>query len=173
MEVEGKHTRLARGRGIACGFPLHRVPDGIVTAGLADQMARHVGRDWYAAVMFADGRGVAAGQAASTPAPPESLVEWMAKAATALNKDLHQDGHWVVAWAKAVGIVLLWRDGDGDIHLACEVAPGRGERIEDYDKARLLDIASDALAGAVAQIAKLALGRHQMVRPVLERHRHH
>lgn len=162
-------SRTVRGRAINCGLALHRVPDRIVTTSLADQMHRHVGPGWYAVVMFADGRGVAAGEKDDTAAPPEWAVDWMAKAAVALNKDLHEDGHWIVAWAPAGEPNLLWRDGDGDLHVVTEIAckADRPETLAEYDRARLLNLASESLAEATALLAKLALSKRQTIRNAL------
>lgn len=162
--VAGEGTRY---RTVSCGLTLHRLPDSIVTVGLGGQLERHVGHHWFAVVMFADGRGIALGATNHTPAPPEEAIAWMAKAAVALNRDLHEDGHWIVAWDPGQRIpVLLWRDADGDLHCAVEIAAdaARGHPLEAYDRARLMEIAGEALAAVREQAMKAAVASRQQVK---------
>jgi hypothetical protein len=159
----GKGTRF---RQVNCGMPLHRIPDQIVTTGLSGQLARHVGHHWYAVIMFADGRGAAIGAHNHTPVPSEDKIEAMARWAVALNRDLHEDGHWIVAWSSAEQCpVLLWRDADGDIHIAIEVAvDARDPRgLEAYDRARILNAGAEALTVLRAQVMKAAVLPNQQV----------
>jgi hypothetical protein len=155
-----------RFRQINCGLALHRVPDRIVTTELAGHLERHVGHHWFAVVMFADGRGAAMGATNHTPAPAEPALQAMAKWAVALNRDLHEDGHWIVAWSPHEQCpVLIWRDADGDIHLAVEVAVDKRDPrgMDAYDKPRILDIGAEALGTLRAQVMQAdVMGRQKV-----------
>lgn len=155
-----------RFRQVNCGMTLHRIPDNIVTTGLAGQLDRHVGHHWYAVVMFADGRGAAMGATNHTPAPPAETLNAMAQWAVALNRDLHEDGHWIVAWSPGEQCpVMLWRDSDGDIHVAVEVAVDKRDRrgLDAYTRVRILEIGSEALSALRTQVMKAAVLPRQQV----------
>jgi hypothetical protein len=173
MAEQATTSRTVRGRAITAGVSQHRIPDTIVTRGLGGQLSRHVGPGWYAVVLFADRRGVAAGEMDDSQTPTEPVAKWMADIAAALNHELHEDGHWVVAWTPNGSsgpqgeVVLLWRDGDGDPHVACEVAPTKGTRIEDLPLQVVLKNAEETLRLTAIQKAKLALSRSQVFRSTL------
>lgn len=176
IPVEAAEGRVRdRARMIQASVSQHRVPDRIVKANLAHQLDRHVGGDWWAVVMFADRRGASFGRSADTLPPPRWAEEWMAKAAAALNHDLHEGGHWVLAWGKDACPVALWRDGDGDLHTAWEIGFDEGraptaETLETLDKAWLLDRGHQALRDTVANLALLQLRPGQQRRAALGEH---
>lgn len=169
-EVTGG-SRKARARTVDCGLRLHGVPDRIVTVDLSGQLVRHVGPNWYACVMFSDGRGVCLGADDAVAAPPEHVVNWMAQTAVALNRELHSNGHWIVAWSDAQEPVILWRDGDGDIHTAVEVA-AKVETIEAFGIDRVTQFAAEALAESRNRVALLELTRSQIVKRAQGERRH-
>lgn len=162
MSEAMNRTRQARARTVDCGMRLHGVPDRIVGTDLAGQLQRHVCPGWYAVVMFSDGRGVCMGVHDEIPSPPEAAVQWMVQAAVALNRELHHGGHWVVAWSDAQEPVLLWRDGDGDIHVAVEVSV-KADKIEGYEVQRAVAMAGQALAESYERVRWLENGPQQIV----------
>lgn len=160
--------RGTRYRTLSCGLLLHRVPDDLVHRDLGPQMTRHVSRDWWAVVMYADGRGLAFGETDTSQPPGIHVLDWMAKAAVALNRDMHADGHWVVAFNQAEQYPMaLWRDRDGHLHVAIELAADvRDPRgLDAINKARLLEIADEALATHRARVGELELQPWQVLGP--------
>ena len=164
-------SRTVRGRAVKCGVSQHKIPDDIVIRALGGQLTRHVGPGWYAVVMFADCKGVAAAETDDCRTPSDDVASFMATVAAALNHHLHEDGHWIVAWTPNGGqdgeIVLLWRDGDGDPHAVVEVAAAGTDRLAALDLNAVLPNAEVALRLAAAQRAKLALSSRQIFMPVL------
>lgn len=163
-----------RKRAVRCGVRLHGVPDQIVMASLAGQLHRHVGADWYACVMFSDGDGICLGARDGVVPPPENVIAWLADKAIVLNKELHNNGHWIVAWSPAHEPVLIWRDGDGDIHVAVEVS-AKAETIDTFDRVSILTQAAKALSEARERVGFLELGRgqtHRLAQQMAGRSRH-
>jgi hypothetical protein len=162
MSEATTRPRQALARTVDCGLRLHGVPDRIVSTDLAGQLERHVSPEWWAVVMFSDGKGVCIGVHDRIPSPPEAAVQWMVQAAIALNREIQAGGHWVVAWSDAQEPVLVWRDGDGDIHVAVEVSV-KAEQIEAYEVSRAVAMASQALAESRERVRWLENGPQQIV----------
>lgn len=127
------------------GHRVHTVPDFIVTADLMGQLERHVSPGWYAAIFFSDGSGVAMGADAATPTPPAYIVSWMVKVAVALNRQANHGGHWVVAWSDRQEASLIWRDQDGDVHVAIEV-DAKPSQVESYTAEHLVHLGEKGIA---------------------------
>jgi hypothetical protein len=163
MSETKERPRQARARVVNCGMRLHGVPDRIVPVDLAGQLERHVSPRWYAVVMFSDGQGVCMAAHNEIPSPAEHVTQWMVQAAIALNHQLHQGGHWVVAWSDAGEPVVVWRDGDGDIHVAVEVSV-KADQIEGYDIRRVVDMAAQALAESRERLRWLERSSAQVVK---------
>lgn len=102
----------------------HTTPTPVVLMGMTGQLERHVGPHWTAAVIFSDCRGVTLTADPSVKLPPRRACEWMESTVYLLNLRINHGGHWVVAWTIGGEPVLLWRDGDGDPHVAIEIAAG-------------------------------------------------
>lgn len=103
----------------------HDVPDGIAIAGLIDQLNHNTSGQWTGFLLFESGRGV------SMPSDPalgkldptlwNHLRDWC----EGLNRMLHSDGHWVVAWDHVRAEArLLFRDADGDLQVVVEIDEG-------------------------------------------------
>lgn len=136
---------IAPARRLKVGYRVHTVSDLIVTADLMGQLQRHVSPGWYAVIFFADGQGVAMGADVATPAPADYIVSWMAKVAVALNREANHGGHWVVAWADRQEATLLWRDRDGDVHVAIEV-DAKPSQVESYTAEHLIHLGEKGIA---------------------------
>ena len=147
-------------RQVRCGVRVHGVPDQIVVADLKGQLRRHVSPGWYACILFSDGRGACMGESDDVADPPEHVISWLAARAVDLNRMLHQGGHWIVAWSAAQEPVLIWRDGDGDIHTAVELGV-KADAIDTHDTARVLDNAARALVETQERERWLELGSGQ------------
>jgi hypothetical protein len=124
---------------------VHTVNDFVVTADLRGQLDRHVSPGWYAVVFFSNGRGIARGATADTPTPAPYILNWMMKVAEALNRQANHGGHWVVAWADRQEAVLLWRDADGDVHVAIDV-DAKPSQVESYTPAHLIALGEQGIA---------------------------
>ena len=105
---------------IHCGHALHRVPTEVVFASLRDDCLTFLGASWYACVLLSDGSGVMRGSRTTTRKPAQDVLDRMMEVAELLNREHHEGGHWVIAWAGA-RFHLLWRDGDGDLQFTVEV----------------------------------------------------
>jgi hypothetical protein len=136
---------IAPARKFKVGYRVHTVPDVIVIADLAGQLERHVSPGWYAVVFFADGRGAAMGADAATPTPADYIVSWMVKVAVALNRQANHGGHWVVGWADRQEATLIWRDQDGDVHVAIEV-DCKPSNVESYTAEHLIQLGEKGIA---------------------------
>lgn len=96
-------------------------------------------------------------------APSDAVLGWMTEAAANLNRQIHSGGHWIVAWSHAGEPVLLWRDGNGAMRVAAELAV-RAEALPDYAAERVVQFGARALtemrtrleAGAFARPVKKA-----------------
>jgi len=101
-----------------CAPGLHRVPDGIATASVADQLRTHVGPRWIACLITSSGHGVI------RPSQPNMGVigtitqALLAGITIALNYHAARAGQWVVAHNLDENeVTALWRDQDGDAQL--------------------------------------------------------
>lgn len=104
-----------------CAPGLHRVPDGIVQAAVADQLTKHIGRNWIACLITSLGHGVIRGSAAGVGTPDRNIQSLLTGIAIALNKHESREGHWVVAMnLDEHEVAAIWRDQDGDVHLAID-----------------------------------------------------
>ncbi|CAB4144177.1 hypothetical protein UFOVP469_16 [uncultured Caudovirales phage] len=92
----------------------HRVPPPIVQARLREDLDETVEGAWWSFVIYDDGRAALVPQSPFAPRPPLSAEARMMEIGVMLNRELHHNGHWVVAWADGQ-INILWRDGDGDL----------------------------------------------------------
>jgi hypothetical protein len=91
----------------------HKVPDHIVVRHLIDDLDEYCDGPWSAVLIKSNGAGILR-CAAGAPSVPGDVAEKMIAIADMLNRELHFEGHWVVAWADSE-ITLLWRDIDGDL----------------------------------------------------------
>lgn len=142
---------MDRVRSLSVGVRVHGVPDNLVTAGLARELAQHVGADWYAVVLFSDGGGAAMPAYDSVPSLSDDVLRWMAETAAHLNRHLHSGGHWIVAWSNAGEPVLLWRDGDVVMRVAVELAV-KADGLAGYGVERVVEFAASALAEMRTQL---------------------
>lgn len=156
----------SQARRINCGMRVHGVPENIVMASLAGHLHRHVSPGWYAAILFSDGTGLALGETDDVPEPAEHVIQWMGRVAMTLNRELHQGGHWIVAWSDSLEPVLLWRDGDGDLHVAVEVAV-KADKLDAYGLDRVVQFAAEAQAEGRIRLGLLALSQGQIVKRAL------
>ncbi len=148
------------------GPRFHRVPDLTVTHRLAEHLTDQAGAEWFALVLFGDGRWVARGSQDWIKPLPATL-DLMQRAAVAINAQAADDGHWVIAMLpRAQEMVALWRDADGDVHVVVEY---------DHKIAQLHGWTGDQLAGQAAaalnlyrlQAAKVDAAPGQMIRRAL------
>ena len=105
---------------VHCGRSLHRVPTEVVFAGLREDCAEFLGQGWYACVLLSDGSGVLRGNRERTKEPAQEVRDKMLAVAVMLNREQHNDGHWVIAWADG-RLHMLWRDMDGDLQFVFEI----------------------------------------------------
>lgn len=145
----------------------HTVADSVVVRRLATDLDEHVGRRWFALVMFGDGRWIARPAAGSpgreVPAPTLHLLQRMA---AVLNVQVAHDGHWVLAVTPAHEAVALWRDADGDIHVALEFDQ-KVQRLHSWTDDQIAGQAAAALNLYRAQAAKVDVAPGQMIRRAL------
>lgn len=158
------------GRLLDVGKVLHRVPSEIVHARLREDLDTYCEGPWYAVILYDDGRGSMRGVERNTSAPEEEVIDRMVEFATRLNVELHNGGHWIVAWG-ASRLSAIWRDGDGDMHVdicfddpwprikemsvadMCQQAHRAGEQY--LEAMRMLDLKN-------AQMVKRALGEQNI-----------
>lgn len=96
-------------------FSLHKVPDGVVTAGLSDDLDDNYGVRWWIVLALSDGRIISFGRDNWGQVPDAINVKRIKDLAVELNRDHHFDGHWVVGYNFTDNEVFaLWRDKDGD-----------------------------------------------------------
>lgn len=125
-----------------CAPGLHRVPEGIVTASVADQLDKHVGARWIACLITDTGHGVIRGHAPGAPHPDRLLQSLLTGIAIALNRHEARDGHWVTALnLDEHEVVAVWRDRDGDAHVVYEI--GEPAKIASWTE---IDFAAQAAA---------------------------
>lgn len=98
----------------------HNASDANAVRRLIDDLDEHCEGPWTAVLIKSNGRGIMRGTHGAPPVPGD-VAERLIDLATMLNKELHLEGHWIVAWA-GDEIVLLWRDGDGDLHFTINFA---------------------------------------------------
>lgn len=103
-----------------CGHATHSLGDDLVTVGLVDQLNHHLGSSWYACVTFSSGRQTMRGLYPTTPGPNHHVRDTMLRTAARLNRDLHHEGCWIVAW-HLERLVFMWRDWDGDLGTMVQV----------------------------------------------------
>jgi hypothetical protein len=100
-----------------CPPVLHRVPDGVLTASLADQMFAKIGAQWIVCLITSGGHGVIRPSGPGVPQPDKALQALLTGMAIALNKHEARGGHWVTGLkVDDHDTFAAWRDGDGDIH---------------------------------------------------------
>lgn len=89
---------------------LHRVPDSEVLESLLPDMVQAWADEgeWYAIVMFSDGRGNCGGISPTSRMPPADAFERMLDLAVRLNKEAHHNGHWIIGWVNGF-IAGMWR----------------------------------------------------------------
>ena len=132
-----------------CAPGLHRVPDGIVQASVADQLTKHIARRWLACLITSTGHGVIRGHGPGAGTPDRLLQAQLVGIAIALNKHECREGHWVVALNLVEHeICAMWRDQDGDVHIVSE--PGEPAVIASWTE---LDFAAQA-ATALDELKK-------------------
>jgi len=103
-----------------CGHATHRLDDSMVIVGLVDQLRIELGTSWYVAVTYSDGRVIMRGLTDRTPGPNFHVRETMLRTAAKLNRDLHHNGCWIVAW-HLDRLVFMWRDWDGDLAFMTQI----------------------------------------------------
>lgn len=103
-----------------CGHATHKLEDELVTCGLVEQLCEELGTSWYACVTFASGRMVTRGINRTTPGPNNQVRDTMHRTAAKLNRDLHHNGCWIVAW-HFDRLIFLWRDWDGDLAFMTQI----------------------------------------------------
>lgn len=100
----------------------HRVENDVACAGLIGQLNRHVGKRWTGFLLYADGSGISMPSGPDVPAIGADLWNHLRGWAEALNAQMADGGHWVVAWDHAAGEArLLFRDDDGDLQVVVEI----------------------------------------------------
>lgn len=95
------------------GLRFHNIPDFIAQAQLDRDLTDLLGIGWYALLLKMWGDGIFAGYSHVTPIPPDDVLQKMLDVSKKLNRDLHHDGHWILAWHRAQRLALVWRDNDG------------------------------------------------------------
>lgn len=164
MNMDGIWLAEERARLMDAGQRLHTLPNEIAIAGLREQLDEHVGPGWWAMVFYADGRGMGRGQHPMVAGPAQPLWERMRGFGIVLNRELHLNGHWIVALNGAREVTCLWRDGDGDLHAVWEVIPDPGTKLEDWKDADILALAAQVLAETAKKIGLLELNADQQVK---------
>lgn len=124
----------------------HQVPADIAAAGLTGQLNRYASGQWTGFLLYGDGFGIAMPSSPTVPELPDELWQHLRLWSEALNREMAEDGHWIVAWDHTEGEArLLWRDGDGDLQIVIEIDHGM-PRILDWTVLDALNQASAALA---------------------------
>lgn len=148
------------------GPKFHAVPDLTVTHRLLQHLGEQVGDHWFALVLFGDGRWVARGSQDWIKPQPATL-DLMQRAATALNVQAAEGGHWVVAiLPQARELVAMWRDADGDVHVVVEY-DHKIPQLHGWSNAELAGQAAAALNAYRLQAAKVDVAPGQMIRRAL------
>lgn len=103
----------------------HDVPNEVAAAGLTGQLTRYCSPEWTGFLLYGDGNGISMASSPAVPALAEELWQHLRGWVEALNRELSEGGHWVVAWDHQAGEArLLFRDGDGDLQAAIEIDQG-------------------------------------------------
>lgn len=148
------------------GPAFHRVPDEIVMKRLRQDLHVHLGGDWWALVLFTDGRWVSRGAKDGARPPKVETMILLQRIAVALNTQAAQDGHWVVALVPSGEVHALWRDGDGDAHAVLEFDE-KGPRLHGWTGDQFAGQAEASLNLYRAQHAKVEAAPGQMIRRTL------
>lgn len=155
-------------RVVDCGLKLHSVTnDRTVFAGAAEDVATFAaenGGDWYACVMLSDGRGALRGPNLWGLAPSAKRVQLMLDVAVHLNRYLHHDGHWILAWKPhADELVAIWRDRDGDAQFPIDFSD-RGDTLCDQPMTWFAEQADEAHRIWTERMRWVELGKGQTYR---------
>jgi len=102
------------------GRKLHNVRTEVVFASLLADCVTFLAPGWYACVMLEDGQGWMRGRLDTTRQPAQDVRDKLFAVAVMLNREHHQGGHWVTAWAGG-RMHMLWRDKDGDLQFTFEI----------------------------------------------------
>ncbi len=150
---------------------MHRVPDEAIGASLAFQLDSHVGTDWLAAVILADGRGVMRTSHSAVAWPGKDTLALVTGIAIAINQREAREGHWVVGFdAKERDLFALWRDNDGDAHAFWSI--GEPATVLDWTEINFAAQAAAALDETKRRQRDVGVTNRQMRRRALARHRY-
>lgn len=99
---------------------IHKVPDKIVGGRVRQALTAACGPEWYACVMFSDGRGALSPSNKWVPEPDEDHRQFLIALTAGLNRRASYMGSWAAAWVGNTKFVAMWRDADGDMHATFE-----------------------------------------------------
>jgi hypothetical protein len=161
IPVLGTTARMA-----TVAYGLHSVPADVVTASLRRHVREEVGPDWYAVVVFDDGKATLRGENEDTPQPPEDILGLMLSCAIRLNKDLHMGGHWIVAFSAERNLHWFWRDEDGDLHASVRTDVPLPE-LRLYSVDDVVSQAHEALAMAQEHLRRVGIREEHTIKAAL------
>lgn len=126
----------------------HDVPNRIACVGLYGQLSRYSGVRWTGFLLYGDGNGISVPSGSDVPDLEPELWNHLRLWVEGLNRNLAEDGHWVVSWNHDRGEArLLFRDADGDLQVVVEIDQGMPQILS----WRLIDVLNQASAALAIQ----------------------
>lgn len=159
MPILGDGVRLLR-----LGTRLHNVSDEAVSYRALDDLVQFTETDdWYAAIAFSDGRILLRPALKDAPPIPPDVCEKMIEIAHIANRDLHHDGHWLVAAGDGY-ITAIFRDASGDVWFSQTFAD-TWARLRHMHRLTWVNILENCWKEARRRYRELGLKQSQIIRP--------
>ena len=112
--ADGRVAPAAQPIMFSIGKAAHWVPDEISGLRLKEDITEMCGPHWWAVILRAGGEGAIMPSHVFCKPLSQDRMEWLLDVAVELNTELHQGGHWVLAWSPKA-FTALWRDHEGGL----------------------------------------------------------